>query len=136
MARGVSSLSEPDPLPAYPRTELQNLHRIAEWQDEIAWEPFGDGVEIHRLYGDGVTGATAALIRFRQAGTVRLHEHAGYEHILVLAGSQSDQNGTSPVGSLVINPPGSRHSIISESGCIVLAIYEKPVVFLPADTAA
>jgi len=119
-------------LPTYPRTELHNLHRIAEWQDQIAWEPFGDGVEIHRLYGDGVSGSTSALIRFLKAGKVRLHEHAGYEHILVLAGSQSDQNGVSAAGSLVINPPGTRHSIVSESGCIVLAIYEKPVVFLPA----
>ncbi|MDF3057775.1 MAG: anti-ECFsigma factor, ChrR [Rariglobus sp.] len=132
MARRVSSSSELDPLPAYPRIELHDLHRIAEWQDEITWEPFGEGVEIHRLYGDGVAGATAALIRFITAGKVRLHEHAGFEHILVLTGSQSDQNGVTPAGSLVINPPGTRHSIVSESGCIVLAIYEKPVVFLPA----
>jgi anti-sigma factor ChrR (cupin superfamily) len=132
MGLRVSSSSETDPLPTYPRTELNNLHRIAEWQDEIAWEPFGDGVEIHRLYGDGISGSTSALIRFLKAGKVSLHEHPGYEHILVLAGSQTDQNGVSHAGSLVINPPGSRHSIVSESGCIVLAIYEKPVVFLPA----
>ena len=92
-------------------------------------------MEIHRLYGDGITGATAALLRFKKAGKVGLHEHAGYEHILVLAGSQTDQNGVAPAGSLVINPPGTRHSIVSESGCIVLAIYERPVVFLPADQA-
>lgn len=111
---------------------LRDLHRIAEWQNEIEWSPFGDGVEIHRLYGDGITGATAALIRFNKAGRVRLHEHVGYEHILVLTGSQVDQNGKAEAGTLVINPPGTRHGIVSESGCIVLAIYEKPVVFLPA----
>lgn len=132
MACGVSSPSGIDPLPTYQRPELHNLHRIAEWQDEISWEPFGEGVEIHRLYGDGVSGSTSALIRFLKAGKVNLHEHAGYEHILVLAGSQTDQNGVSNAGSLVINPPGTRHSIVSDSGCIVLAIYEKPVVFLPA----
>jgi len=127
----VSSPTDHAALPTYPRTELNNLHRIAEWQHEIPWQPFGDGVEIHRLYGDGVTGATAALIRFLKAGKVSLHEHPGYEHIFVLAGSQTDQNGVSRAGSLVINPPGTRHSITSDSGCIVLAIYEKPVVFLP-----
>lgn len=31
---------------------------------------------------------------------------------------------------LIINPPGTSHGILSESGCIVLAIYEKPVKFL------
>ena len=120
---------------AWSSIELRDLHRIAEWQDELPWRPFGEGVEIHRLYGDGITGATAALLRFKKAGKVGLHEHAGYEHILVLAGSQTDQNGVAPAGSLVINPPGTRHSIVSESGCIVLAIYERPVVFLPADQA-
>jgi anti-sigma factor ChrR (cupin superfamily) len=128
----VSPPYEIDPLPNYPRTELTDLHRIAEWQDRIAWQPFGEGVQIHRLYGDGITGATAALIRFLKAGKVNLHEHPGYEHIFVLAGSQTDQNGVSHAGSLVINPPGTRHSIVSDSGCIVLAIYEKPVVFVSA----
>ena len=36
-------------------------------------------------------------------------------------------NGT---GSLVINRPGSAHSVVSEDGCIVLVIYEQPVRFV------
>ena len=51
---------------------------------QIPWEPFMDGVEIYRLYGDGLTGPTAALLRFQKAGAVPLHEHPGYEHIIVL----------------------------------------------------
>jgi anti-sigma factor ChrR (cupin superfamily) len=58
-----------------------------------------------------------------------MHLHQGYEHILVLSGSQRDQNGTSVAGTLTINGPGTRHSVVSEAGCIVLAIYEKPVRF-------
>lgn len=59
-----------------------------------------------------------------------MHEHMGYEHILILTGSQQDQNGTFKVGTLVINPPGTRHRVYSDAGCIVLAIYEKPVKFV------
>ena len=81
------------------------------------------------LYGDGISGPTAALIRYREGGEVSLHEHTGYEHILILAGSQRDENGVIGAGTLVINP-GSRHKVISDDGCIVLAIYEKPVRFL------
>ena len=125
-----SSATSPLATPDAP-IALRDLHRIAEWQDQLPWQPFGEGVEIHRLYGDGASGPGAALLRYRSAGKVRLHEHAGYEHILVLAGSQTDENGTASAGTLVINPPGTRHSLESESGCIVLAIYEKPVVFLP-----
>ncbi len=77
----------------------------------------------------GFPALTAALIRYRAEGRVPMHEHAGYEHIFVLSGSQRDQNGTVAAGTLTINPPGTRHSVVSEAGCIVLAIYEKPVKF-------
>ena len=59
-----------------------------------------------------------------------LHEHTGWEHIFVLSGSQVDENARAETGMLIINPPGTSHSILSENGCIVLAIYEKPVKFL------
>lgn len=120
---------EPDPAPACARIELKDLFRISENADAIPWRPFRDGVEIYRLYGDGVSGPTAALIRYRAKATVPMHIHVGYEHILVLSGSQRDQNGTAVAGTLTINPPGTRHSVVSEAGCIVLAIYEKPVNF-------
>ena len=110
--------------------ELKDLFHFVEHQDEFAWEPYKKGVEIFRLYGDGVSGPTAALIRYREQGEVAMHEHQGYEHILILAGSQRDENGTFQAGTLVINPPGTRHKVKSEDGCIVLAIYEKPVRFV------
>jgi anti-sigma factor ChrR (cupin superfamily) len=120
---------EPDPAPPFARLELKNLFQIAENADSIPWQPFRGGVDIYRLYGDATSGPTAALIRFRREGTVPMHEHQGYEHILVLSGSQRDQNSTATAGTLMINGPGTRHSIVSEAGCIVLAIYEKPVKF-------
>jgi anti-sigma factor ChrR (cupin superfamily) len=119
-----------DPAPGFPRLELSNLFNIAEWQHEIPWQPFKDGLEIYRLYGDGESGPNAALIRFKKAGKVPWHTHTGFEHILVLAGVQRDQHGAAMPGTLTINPPGTAHRVESEAGCIVLAIYEKPVEFL------
>ena len=129
---GLASLSlvAPDPAPAYERFELPNLFQIADWSDRIAWRPFQDGVDICRLHGDGRTGPTTALIRFRQASKIPLHQHTGAEHILILAGSQRDQNTSAAAGTLMINPAGSAHSVVGEAGCIVLAIYERPVEFL------
>jgi hypothetical protein len=121
----------PDPSPAFPRLELQNLFHIDGWADKIAWQPFRDGIDICRLQGDGITGSTTALIRFRKTGKVPLHKHSGCEHILVLAGSQRDQNTTATAGTLMINPSGTTHSVVGEAGCIVLAIYEHPVQFVP-----
>ena len=90
---------------------------------------------MHRLYGDNASGPTAVLLRFKEAGEVPLHEHDGYEHILVLTGRQRDQNSEAAAGTLMINPPGTVHRVVGEPGCIVLAIYEKPVQFLAGPAA-
>jgi anti-sigma factor ChrR (cupin superfamily) len=125
-------VNPPAPLPDAPAPailELPDLFRLAERADDLEWQPFRDGVEIHRLYGDGLTGPSAALIRFRKEGRIPFHYHDGYEHILVLAGSQRDEHGTIPAGTLRIHPPGTSHQVVSEAGCLILAIYEKPVRF-------
>jgi len=110
--------------------KLNDLFQISGWQQKLRWERFYDGVDIYRLYGDGEAGPTAALLRFHPGGRVPLHEHTGYEHIFVLSGEQVDEVSKAETGALIINPPGTSHSILSENGCIVLAIYEKPVKFL------
>jgi anti-sigma factor ChrR (cupin superfamily) len=115
---------------------LRNLFQISDWQHTLPWLPFRDGVDIYRLYGDGASGPTTALLRFHPGARVPLHEHGGYEHILVLAGSQVDDHGTADAGALIVNPPHTRHSVLSEGGCIVLAIYEKPVAFLDPQSPA
>lgn len=127
------SLTAPDPAQPFPCIQLNDLFSIAGRLDQIVWAPFRDGVEIHRLYGDGITGPTAALLHFRKAARVPAHYHEGYEHILVLAGSQKDQNGTIVAGTLRVHPPGTSHSVVSDAGCVVLAIYEKAVTFLPEE---
>lgn len=106
---------------------LKDLLNIALTQDELPWEPFRPGVDIYRLYGDGQGGAAAALLRYQPGASVPKHDHTGFEHIFVLSGSQTDQNGEHQAGTLVINPPSTNHSVISHAGCIVLAIWEKPV---------
>jgi anti-sigma factor ChrR (cupin superfamily) len=109
---------------------FSNLSRLAEDQNNLGWQPFHPGVEIHWLYREGDQGPAAALIRFQPGGAVPLHEHRGFEHIFVLSGSQSDEDGRLNTGSLMVHRPGTRHSIVSEEGCLVLAIYEKPAHFV------
>jgi anti-sigma factor ChrR (cupin superfamily) len=132
---GLHSQSSSPVVPLFPAISHALLDGIdlsdpAEWAPRVPWQPFQAGVEIYRLYGDGVTGPSAALLRFSAGGKIPLHVHTGYEHIIVLAGSQMDENGQILLaGGLRIHPPGSSHSVTSEPGCIVLAIYEKPVFF-------
>lgn len=113
-----------------PVIELTKLFEIVSHQEEYHWEYFRDGVDIHRLYGDGGTGPTASLLRYRETSPIPTHFHEGFEHILVLCGAQEDTDGLIQAGTLRIHPPGTVHRGTGYAGCIVLAIYEKPVRFI------
>lgn len=96
----------------------------------IEWTPLYDGVDICRLYGDGREGPSAAFVRYAPNARLPLHEHDGHEHIFVLSGSQEDDSGVYPAGTMVVNPPGSRHGVRAPTGCIALVLWELPVTFL------
>ena len=93
--------------------------------------PFRDGVTMHRLYGSD-EGPSAALLKYEPGASVPLHEHTGFEHVLVLDGSQSDDAGHYRTGTFTVNPPGTSHRVWSDEGCVALLIWEKPVRILPA----
>lgn len=93
----------------------------------LQWEPFREHIEIHRLYSVP-GGASAAFLRYAPGASLYRHQHLGYEHIYVIRGSQTDDNGRHDAGTLVINPPGSSHTVTSREGCTVLAIWERAVV--------
>jgi quercetin dioxygenase-like cupin family protein len=99
----------------------------------MKWEPFAPGIEIVRLY-DTPGAAASAFLRYAPGAKLRRHLHRGWEHILVLSGSQSDDAGHHRTGAMLIHPPGSSHAVASEEGCIVLAIWEKPVTFVESES--
>lgn len=100
--------------------------------DDLAWEPFRPGIRVHWLYRGGDDGPAAALLRYEPGAGVPLHEHVGWEHILVLTGAQSDGTVRHGEGALMISAPGTRHAIRSEEGCVVLAIWHRPVRIVEA----
>lgn len=93
---------------------------------EMTFEPFHEGVEICRIKDDD---PAVALLRYRPGASVPNHRHMGLETIIVLSGSQTDERGHYPVGSVVLNPEGTEHSVWSEEGCVVLMQWEHPVRF-------
>ncbi len=96
----------------------------------LPWQPFRPGIEVHTLYGELGVSAAAALLRYASGAALPTHEHVGFEHIWVLRGSQSDEHGEYHAGSFVVNRPGTRHSVTSAGGCVVLAVWERPVRFV------
>jgi anti-sigma factor ChrR (cupin superfamily) len=120
-----------------PRIILRDLLAGFSPEDLGAFVPFYPGVQILPLYGLNAQGAplskdgpSAAILRYAPGAQVPEHKHAGYEHIFVLEGSQRDAMGSYLKGSCVMNPPGTRHAVSSDDGCLVLAIWNQPVEVL------
>lgn len=116
---------------------LNNLFSGLKPEDYGEFQPLYPGVEILPLYGpetssaaNGAPHASAALIRYQPGAKVPPHRHSGYEHIIVLEGAQSDDSGEYERGTCVMNPPGTSHAVSSAKGCLVLAIWNRPIEVL------
>lgn len=107
---------------------LDELRARAEAPD-FEWQPFREGVEIHRLWGEA-GGESGVLLRYAPGGMVPAHRHEAVEEIYVLGGSQRDHRGVYPAGSHVVNSVGSSHTVESPDGCLVLVIWQKPNTWL------
>tara|TARA_R110002072_G_scaffold36153_6_gene106437 strand:- start:39 stop:449 length:411 start_codon:yes stop_codon:yes gene_type:complete len=112
---------------------LTNIFATAGDLSGRDWCDFKPGVQASWVYENGAAGPAAAFLKYEPGTAIPWHWHPAYEHILVLEGSQSDENGLYRAGSVLISPPGTGHTVRSDEGCIVLAVWEKPVQFaLPA----
>jgi predicted ChrR family anti-sigma factor len=109
---------------------LRDIGSIPERQAEFEWQRLGPGVEICELYHDAAGHTKIGLLRYAPGASVPEHVHAGMEYIHILSGSQCDERGEYRAGTLLVSGPGSRHSITSPEGCLVLAVWEKPVQFV------
>lgn len=116
----------PEPAPLI----FDRLLKTLDWPS-LRWEVFREGIEISRIYSVDGAGPSAAFLRYQPGARLDRHRHTGFEHILILSGSQVDDNGEHHAGTLLVHPPGTTHAIRSAAGCVVLAIWDKPVVFEP-----
>jgi anti-sigma factor ChrR (cupin superfamily) len=114
---------------ASPRVVLRDLFGAEQDFSALSWQPFREGVQIARIYGDGLAGPSAALLRYEPGAQLPPHRHVDYEQIIVLSGSQRDEHGTYPAGTCLIHAPATTHQVSSDEGCVVLAIWNSPVAF-------
>jgi len=135
VATADMAATAPTPPSPSPREDMMNpivikdvLTNIDALEKTFDWKPFRPGVEIARIYNSPDNGPTAAFLRYQPGASVPLHMHGGYEHIFILRGSQVDRSGEHFAGSVVINPPGSSHMVSSPGGCVVLIVWDKPVI--------
>lgn len=112
-----------------------------KWTEYV--QPGRSSVEVEWLWtGEqtGPDGAEAYIAHFRPGSHGDLHEHLGFELLLILEGELHNDNGDRyPAGTLIIEDPESVHQVSSPSGCIALVVREKgtrPLTAAEAELAA
>lgn len=89
--------------------------------------------EIHWLIDPKESGgAGAAIVKYAAGSKTPLHLHSGFELALVLEGEMITDQGTVKKNEMILLRPGSQHESHSETGALVLIIWEKPVVNITA----
>ena len=68
--------------------------------------------------GDEVARATS-IVRYAAGSAFTPHTHTGGEEFIVLEGVFQDEHGDFPAGSYIRNPPTTRHTPRSASGCVI-----------------
>jgi anti-sigma factor ChrR (cupin superfamily) len=101
----------------------------------LEFGPFRQGVTIHWIRQFESDQPGVALLKYEAGSSVPRHLHQGLETILVLEGIQSDETGDYGKGSYLVNAPGTEHSVWSDTGCVVLIQWDRPVLILEEEAA-
>jgi anti-sigma factor ChrR (cupin superfamily) len=104
------------------------------WKD-LVFEPFRQDVTIHWIQPFEGDQPGVALLKYEAGAAVPRHLHQGLETILVLEGTQSDETGDYGKGSYIVNAIGTEHSVWSDTGCVVLIQWDRPVRILEEEAA-
>lgn len=101
-----------------------NIHsdysqRVVTNHHDLPWVSSPEvGVQRRMLerMGDEVAKATS-IVQYQPGARFPAHMHEYGEEIFVLDGVLSDEVGSYPAGTYIMNPPGSSHAPFSELGC-------------------
>ena len=99
--------------------------------ENLPWQPSPyEGVEIKVLMEDKTSGLLTALFRWAPGSILPLYEHVEIEQSYILEGRLVDEEGEATAGNFVWRPSGSRHEAHAPDGCLLLAFFIKPNIFI------
>jgi anti-sigma factor ChrR (cupin superfamily) len=113
---------------------IEALQDAAGLRERLAFTPLRTGgrvgVEVHELYGTAQTGPrgpAASIVYYAPGASAATHRHTGYEIIVVLDGELITEAGRHGAQSLLVMPQGSVHSPRTDTGALMLVVWEAPV---------
>jgi quercetin dioxygenase-like cupin family protein len=102
-----------------------------EWTPLVESGVDTSGISVKALRRDQATGrALSFVLRFEPGAKYPYHSHPAGEELFVLAGSCIIEGTALEAGDYLYTPPGSKHSVRTETGCTVLFQVPEEVVIL------
>jgi quercetin dioxygenase-like cupin family protein len=112
---------------------LDGLVKTADMQ----WKPLVErgvdtsGISVKALRTDPVTGrAPSFLLRFEPGAKYPYHNHPAGEELFVVSGSCIIEGAMLEAGDYLYTPPGSKHSVRTDTGCTLLFQVPEEIVIL------
>jgi quercetin dioxygenase-like cupin family protein len=112
---------------------LEGLVKTASMQ----WKPLVEsgvdtsGIAVKPLRTEPATGrARSFVLRFEPGAKYPYHSHPAGEELFVLSGSCVIQGVLLESGDYLYTPPGSRHSVRTDTGCTLLFQVPEEVIIL------
>jgi quercetin dioxygenase-like cupin family protein len=103
----------------------------------MEWKPLDEsgvdtrGISVKVLRTDPVTRrAPSFVLHFEPGAKYPYHNHPAGEELFVLSGSCIVEGVVLEAGDYLYTPPGSKHSVRSETGCTVLFLVPEEVAIL------
>lgn len=101
------------------------------------WEPLVEkgvaypGVFVKSLrYDEATRRSKTILLKFERGASYPYHNHPGGEEIYVLEGKVTIEGALLGTGDYLYTPPGFRHGVWSEEGCVLLLVIPEEVEIL------
>lgn len=117
-----------------------NIKDYITKSNKVDWKPLIEnginykGISVKSLYFDKATNRSRAiLLKFEKDASYPYHIHPAGEEILVLEGSCIIHNELLNQGDYLYTPPTGKHSVKSETGCLLFLSVPEEVVLIPKD---
>jgi len=102
----------------------------------LPWQPTNcKGLDWKILFQDKERGLMTTLVRWSPGAELDLHEHTDIEQTYILEGRLVDEEGECLAGDFVWRPVGNRHRARAPEGALLLAIFQRPNLFLEGPNA-
>ena len=109
--------------------------------NEAEWKPLNEpgvsGISVKVLRFDQGTGrAPTILLKFEPGAAYPAHDHPAGEEVFVLEGQVTFGKRRLQAGDYLYTPPGGKHAVWSQKGCVMLLCVPEEVVILNAHTTS